>query len=198
MIHASKILVIVGSTRSRRICPDVAQWIAQIGRDTIATPIEVVDLKDWSLPMDDEPGIPAGGGPYANPHTTAWSEKIASARGFVFVAPQYNWGYPAALKNALDHLFNEWVNKPAMVVSYGSRGGNHCVAQLRQVIHGLDMRNIRTSPRLRYSRKLMEANTGSVDAAKEFAAHRASVAQGFRELERALTGNPVKRLFGWF
>ena len=198
MIHASKILVIVGSTRSRRICPQVSQWIAQIGRDTFpAADIEVVDLKDWPLPADDEPGIPAGGGGYANSHTPAWSEKIAPAQAFVFVAPQYNWGYPAPLKNALDHLFNEWAGKPAMVVSYGSRGGNHCIAQLRQVIRGLDMKNIRTSPALKLSRKLMEANTGSIDAAKEFASHRDTVARAFRELDAARTGNPVKRLFNW-
>ena len=116
----------------------------------------------------------------------------------MFVAPQYNWGYPAPLKNALDHLFHEWAGKPAMVVSYGSRGGNHCIAQLRQVIQGLDMKNIRTSPALKLSRRLMEANRGRIDAAKEFAAHRATVAQCFRELESALSGNPVRRLFRWF
>ena len=84
-----------------------------------------------------------------------------------------------------------------MVVSYGSRGGNHCIAQLRQVIRGFDMKNIRTSPALKLGRKLMEANTGSIDAAKEFASHRDTVARGFRELDAALTGNPVKRLFNW-
>lgn len=186
MIHASPILVIVGSTRARRICPQIAAWIADIGRQTVAAPIEPLDLRDWPLPMDDEPGIPAAGGGYANPHTSAWSAKIAPAPGFVFVAPQYNWGYPAVLKNALDHLFNEWVDKPAMVVSYGSRGGNHCIAQLRQVLEGLDMKNIETAPALKLSRALMEANTGTIDPAREFAAHRETVQQAFRELAAAL------------
>ncbi|MEI9905113.1 MAG: NAD(P)H-dependent oxidoreductase [Asticcacaulis sp.] len=56
---------------------------------------ELVDLKDWHLPMDDEPAIPASG-VYAQDHSLAWSRKIAAAPGFVFVSPQYNWGYPAA------------------------------------------------------------------------------------------------------
>jgi len=55
MIHSSKILVIVGSTRARRICPQIAEWVAQIGRDAVPACFEVIDLKQWPLPMDDEP-----------------------------------------------------------------------------------------------------------------------------------------------
>src|ERR1700677_2561553 len=113
MIHAPKTLVIVGSTRARRICPQIAEWVAQIGRETLPGPIEVVDLKAWPLPMDDEPGIPAGH-PYVFDHTHAWSRKVSEGDAFVFVSPQYNWGYPAPLKNALDHLYKEWSGKPAM------------------------------------------------------------------------------------
>ncbi len=50
----------------------------------------------------------------------------------VFVSPQYNWGYPAPLKNAIDHLYKEWAGKPAMIVTYGGHGGSKCAAQLRQ------------------------------------------------------------------
>ena len=46
---------------------------------------------------------------------------------------QYNWGYPAALKNALDYLYQSWNGKPAMIVSYGSHGGGKGAAQLKQV-----------------------------------------------------------------
>ena len=51
---------------------------------------------------------------------------------------QYNWGYPAALKNALDYLYRSWNGKPAMIVSYGSHGGGKGAAQLKQV-RALDM-----------------------------------------------------------
>lgn len=85
--------------------------------------------------MDDEPGIPAMG-EYRQAHTRARSRKIAGADGFVFVSPQYNWGYPAPLKNALDHVYREWRGKPAVIVTYGGHGGGKCSAQLLQVIEG--------------------------------------------------------------
>jgi NAD(P)H-dependent FMN reductase len=65
---------------------------------------EIVDLQGWHLPFGDEPGIPAQG-VYGHDHTRAWSAKVAAADGFIFVTPQYNWGYPAPLKNARDHLY---------------------------------------------------------------------------------------------
>jgi NAD(P)H-dependent FMN reductase len=130
MIHAFKILVILGSTRPRRICLHIAEWVAQIGRETIPGQFEIVDLKDWPLPMDDEPAVPASGD-YVFEHTRAWSRKISDGEAFVFVTPQYNWGYPAPLKNAIDHLHLEWSGKPAMIVTYGGRGGGKCAEQLR-------------------------------------------------------------------
>ena len=73
---------------------------------------------------------------YANAHTLAWSRKVAEAQGYVFVAPQYNWGYPAGLKNALDHVYREWQGKPLVIVTYGGHGGGKCAAQLHQVAEG--------------------------------------------------------------
>jgi NAD(P)H-dependent FMN reductase len=58
----------------------------------------------------------------------------------MFVAPQYNWGYPAVLKNALDFLYAEWSGKPVGIVSFGTRGGVRCIDQLKIVCTGLHMR----------------------------------------------------------
>lgn len=186
MIHASPILVIIGSTRAKRICPQIARWVAQAGRDAGAGELELVDLKDWLLPMDDEPGIPAIHD-YAFEHTAAWSRKIAGARAFVFVAPQYNWGYPAPLKNALDHLYNEWHGKPAMIVSYGHRGGGKCAGQLRQVLKGLHMKPV-SCALLKLGKEHIEANTGEIDPATMFARHAPDLRRGFTALERAARG----------
>src|SRR5262245_13329562 len=101
----------MGSIRANRRCPEIAQWVT--ARQPMSLRCEVVDLREWHLPMDDEPAIPATGD-YANEHSRAWSRKIAGADGFVIVTPQYNWGYPGALKNALDHLYEEWRSKPLM------------------------------------------------------------------------------------
>jgi NAD(P)H-dependent FMN reductase len=185
MIHASKIFVIVGSIRLRRICPQVAAWVAQVGQETIPGTFELVDLKDWPLPMDDEPGMPHGGD-YVFEHTRAWSRKISGADAFVFVTPQYNWGYPAPLKNALDHLHKEWSGKPAMIVTYGGHGGGRCADQLRQVLDGMHMVPVATMPGFMLARADIEANTGVIEPAVAFAEHLDSLRQAFVELAAAL------------
>src|SRR5579862_1865340 len=133
-----KIAIIVGSTRPTRIGVDIANWVHNLVSGKHDLHFELIDLAEWHLP-NDEPAVPAGGAEYANEHTRAWSRKIASADGVIFVTPQYNRGYPASLKNALDHLYKEWVNKPALIISYGFRGGGLAAAQLRQVLEALQM-----------------------------------------------------------
>ncbi|KIY02500.1 uncharacterized protein Z520_00965 [Fonsecaea multimorphosa CBS 102226] len=110
--------------------------------------LSLVDLADHPLPLFNEPGIPQSiTNPleYTHEHTRAWSQVITSHKAFIFVTPQYNWGYPANLKNAIDYLFNEWVGKPAMVVSYGGHGGNRCAEQLKQVLSGVRMKVVQKS-----------------------------------------------------
>ena len=105
--------------------------------------LHLIDLADHPLPLFDEPGVPSkihNSAEYVHEHTRAWSALISSFDAFIFVTPQYNWGYPASVKNAIDYLFNEWKRKPGMVVSYGGHGGGKAGAQLKQVLHGLDMR----------------------------------------------------------
>jgi NAD(P)H-dependent FMN reductase len=184
MIHASPVLVIAASLRPRRIALHIAQWVAKIGRETTSGDFEVVDLKDWPLPMDDEPHVPATGD-YEHEHTRAWSRKIDAAGAFVFVTPQYNWGYPASLKNALDHLYREWAGKPAMIVSYGGHGGDKCAAQLSQVCQGLHMALIPTRVGLTLPRSLIEANAGDVEPATQFASHLGDLRRAFSELDTA-------------
>lgn len=194
MIHANAVFVIVGSTRARRLCRQIADWVAEVGRDAIPGRIEVVDLKDWPLLMDDEPGIPALGSDYASERTRAWSRKVSEAQAFVFVTPQYNWGYPAPLKNALDHLYGEWAGKPAMIVTYGGHGGGKCARQLRQVLKGLKMTPIRSTPRFVLAHDRIKANTGSIDAAVEFARERKALERAFAQLATALRG---RRPLAW-
>ncbi|EXJ84966.1 hypothetical protein A1O3_05641 [Capronia epimyces CBS 606.96] len=105
--------------------------------------IILIDLADHPLPLYDEPGIPSqihSSSGYTHAHTRAWSDLINSFAAFVFVTPQYNWGCPASIKNAIDYLYHEWTGKPAMVVSYGGHGGGKAAAQLKEVLHGLRMK----------------------------------------------------------
>ena len=188
MIHTSPTLVIAGSVRERRLCLQIAEWVAGIGRQAIGGGMEVVDLRDWRLPMDDEPGVPAMGG-YAQDHTRAWSAKVAAAGAFVFVTPQYNWGYPAALKNALDHLFGEWAGKPALIVAYGGHGGDKCAEQLRQVLTALHMRPVAESVGLTLPRALIEANAGEIRPDEQFDDQRPRLEAAFRELAASGTAS---------
>lgn len=143
-----RIQIVIGSVRLGRIGPQIAKWV----NDVVSSiyPCELVDLKDWELPMDDEPNLPAEGG-YISAHTLSWSKKISEADAYIFVFPQYNWGYPAALKNAIDHLYKEWNNKPVAMVSYANRGGGKAALQLRQVLQGLHMNVTETNVEIKLS-----------------------------------------------
>jgi NAD(P)H-dependent FMN reductase len=84
---------------------------------------------------------------------------------FVFVTPQYNWGIPAGLKNALDYLFNEWKGKPAMIVSYGGHGGDKCAAAMKVVLGGgLNMKVVDNTVNLSFpSRDVLYKAAGGND-----------------------------------
>jgi NAD(P)H-dependent FMN reductase len=187
----AKILVIIGSVRPQRIGMDVAAWVAAIGRESLAAVFELVDLRDWPLPMDAEPGIPAHG-QYEHPTTKAWSARIDGADGFVFVTPQYNWGYPAPLKNAIDHLYAEWRGKPAAIITYGGHGGGKCAAQLHEVLSGLKMKLARTMPALTLPPGQVQTNPGWIDAASAFSSSRADVVAALREMHAVAISNSTE------
>lgn len=165
-----------------RRSPAIAQWIASLGMEVGDHVFRTVNLRDLQLGLDDEPGIPAAGGDYQNEATRRWSAQVGAASGIVLVSPQYNWGYPASLKNAIDHLYREWRGKPVLVVTYGGHGGDKCASQLRQVLGGMGVALTDATPALRLARTRIEANDGDIDPAADFAAQRDEVVSGLREL----------------
>ena len=169
----------MGSVRAGRLNPKVAAWVTDIARTASDLNYELIDLADWPLPMHDEPGIPQRG-VYNQQHTQAWSEKIAAADAFIFVSPQYNWGYPAALKNAIDHLFHEWKGKPAVIVTYGGHGGGKCAAQLLQVFEAIGMRVVPTMPAITITREMITG--GPVNPETDFQSHAESIRQAIAAL----------------
>lgn len=137
------VAIILGSTRPERNGEAVAQWIYKIAKKRSSdTRFEYIDIKDFNLPLLDEP-IPPSQGKYTKEHTKLWSAKIDSFDAFVFVTPEYNHGIPGALKNAIDFLYREWNNKAAGFVSYGSAGGVRSVEQLRLVMAELQVADVR-------------------------------------------------------
>lgn len=178
------ILLIMGSVRAGRRCRQIAEWVISLADKSGQFACEIVDLKEWHLPSGEEPGIPAKGGGYTTDHTHTWSAKVASADGFVIVSPQYNWGYPAALKNALDRLYKEWSGKPLVIVTYGGHGGNKCAEQLRQVAEGLKMWPVDTMPAITVAREVIENDTPqSLEELKPF---EASVQRALAEMNASL------------
>ena len=136
---SERIAVVIGSTRPTRICAGVAEWIKDAAQEGSSLRYELLDLAEIDLPFLDEP-LKAALQQYAHEHTRAWSRTVSAYAGFVFVFPQYNWGYPAPLKNALDFLYFEWHDKPATSVTYGTRGGGKAAEQFHGVLEGLHMR----------------------------------------------------------
>jgi NAD(P)H-dependent FMN reductase len=175
------ILIVISSVRPIRIGEQVASWVQNIASRVGGLTFELVDLKDWHLPMDDEPEKPADG-IYLHAHTKAWSDKIKTGDGFIFVTPQYNWGYPASLKNALDHLYREWKGKPAAIVTYGHRGGVRAAGQLHEVLLGLHMAPTPTRPALIFNNEMLDEMKRLIDPAVAFAQYEPAVVQATQEL----------------
>lgn len=139
-----RVAIILGSTRPNRVGEGVARWVYEQSLKRHDAEFELVDLKDFNLPLLDEP-VPAGmSNHYIHDHTRIWSQKINSFDAFIFVTAEYNHGIPAALKNSIDFLYQEWANKVAGFVAYGGVGGTRVVEQLRLVMGELQVATVRT------------------------------------------------------
>jgi NAD(P)H-dependent FMN reductase len=131
--------IIIASTRPGRAGAAVAQWFTERAKRHGGFDVTVADLAEIGLPLLDEPNHPRLG-QYTREHTREWSAIADAADAFVIVTPEYNAGYPAALKNAIDYLHHEWQGKPVGFVSYGGNSaGRRAVQQLKQVVTQLRM-----------------------------------------------------------
>lgn len=136
--------VIVGSTRQGRFSDRPAQWIHDIASQRSDLSVELIDLRDYPLPMFDEPMSPAWGPP-ASPEAQRWAAKLATLDGLIVVTPEYNHGYAGVLKNALDHAYAEFIHKPIGFVGYGGVGAARAIEQLRLVSIELQMAPVRNA-----------------------------------------------------
>jgi NAD(P)H-dependent FMN reductase len=137
-----KFAVIIGSTRPGRVGEAVGRWVYELAQKRSDAGFELVDVKDFDLPLLDEP-VPPSQGKYSKEHTKNWAAKVASFDGYVFVTPEYNHGISGALKNAIDFLYAEWNNKAAGFVGYGSAGGARAVEDLRLVMAEVQVATVR-------------------------------------------------------
>jgi len=134
-----QLMIIVGSTRPGRAGLPISRWFTDQAKAHGGFETTVADLAELALPLLDEPNIPRLR-QYTQQHTHDWSALVDAADAVVFVTPEYNFGYPATIKNAIDYLHGEWNHKPVGFVSYGGvSAGTRAVQQLKQVVTTLRM-----------------------------------------------------------
>lgn len=113
-----KLKIISSTVRPGRKGPIVANWITELAKKNGNFTVELLDLGEINLPMMDEPNHPILK-KYTHEHTKKWSAKIEEADAYIFVTAEYDFNYPAPLRNALEYLYSEWGYKAAGIVSYG-------------------------------------------------------------------------------
>jgi NAD(P)H-dependent FMN reductase len=157
MMPMPRLQVIVVSTRPGRAGLPVAHWFVERARAHGGFEVQLVDLKEVALPLFDEPKHPRFR-QYEHEHTKAWSTTVSAADAFVFVTPEYNYGVPPSLINALDFLSHEWAYKPAGFVSYGGvSGGTRSVQMAKLVLTSLKIVPIPEAVSIPFFAKLIDA-----------------------------------------
>jgi NAD(P)H-dependent FMN reductase len=141
MSNTPRIAVIIGSTRDARFGAKPAEWILEQARARGDWNVELVDIKDFDLPLFNEVASNAWA-PSEDPHAIAWQKKIGEFDGYIFVTAEYNRSIPGSLKNALDQAYVEWNLKPFGIVSYGSVGGTRAAEHLRTI--GIELQMVST------------------------------------------------------
>jgi NAD(P)H-dependent FMN reductase len=136
-----RIAIILGSTRDSRFGDKPARWIEARARARGDWDVELVDLKDFDLPLFNEVASNAWV-PSQSAAALAWQARIGGFDGFIFVTPEYNRSITGALKNALDQAYVEWNRKAFGIVSYGSVGGTRAAEHLRTI--GIELQMVST------------------------------------------------------
>jgi NAD(P)H-dependent FMN reductase len=137
-----RISLIIGSTRKTRFADKPAQWMLSQMQAREDLDVELLDLRDFDLPLFDEVA-PNTWAPSAEPRAVAWQKKLAEFDGYVFVVAEYNRSITGALKNALDQAYVEWARKPMGAIAYGAMGGARALEHLRTIAVELQMVPVR-------------------------------------------------------
>jgi len=127
-----KLKIISSTVRPGRKGPVIAKWITDAANGHGGFEAELLDLGEINLPLMNEAVHPIMR-QYEHEHTKQWSAKIEEADVFIFVTAEYDYSYPASLKNALEYLVHEWAYKVAGIVSYsaGPYAGVRAVMSLK-------------------------------------------------------------------
>src|ERR1700745_2448662 len=136
-MNKQRLAIVIGSIPPNRFGGHAAQWIEEIARRRPDFEGELIDLKDYPMPLFAEEASPLDA-PSKNEVARRWQKKVGEFDAFIFTAAAYNRGPTAVLKNALDYAYVEWSNKPVAFVGYGGVGGARAVEQLR--LHAIEFK----------------------------------------------------------
>lgn len=209
--NTKKIGIIVSTTRPQRIGPKVVDFIVSTvsshlnpseGSQQTNFSLSTIEIADFNLPVFDEPMVPqtvTNPENYAHAHTRAWSNAISPLDGYIIVTPSYNGGPPAALKNALDFLYNEWMGKPVYFIGYGIDGGRRAIDSLCVSVNdALKMKIVETKPLLIFpgifGPALFAAMGGVLtdDCVEEWRGQGEEILKGFQSLKELLSTTDEK------
>jgi len=137
MVQMAKVGFVVGSIRKNSFSGQLAKNVAELlpaGYE--AQFIEIAHLPLYNQDYDEN-----------SPESyKTFRETVKAMDGIVFVTPEHNRSFPAALKNALDigsrpYGQSVWNGKPALIISNspGSLAGFGANHHLRQVLAFLNM-----------------------------------------------------------
>lgn len=147
---STRIGIVISSVRPTRVGPAVARWVAEQAPEGVD--VEIIDLAEVDLPFLPEPKLPAEGD-YQEESTKAWSERVRGFDGLVLTVAEYNGGYTASLKNAIDTLFAEWNDLPIGLVGYGFGGGARAMKALEPVLETVKAVRV-DGPNLRFNEEI--------------------------------------------
>ena len=130
-----KIGIIVGSIRRGRVTPGMANWIATAFKKSEDDEINIIDLRDYPLPLFDEAISPKYNKDRQPEGTVkAWLDVLAEQDAYVIVSPEYDRAVPGVLKNAIDYIDYQMDKKPVALAGHGSYSGAFSLVQLRSIV----------------------------------------------------------------
>lgn len=137
-------------------------------------------------------------GTFKNPHSKAWSTTIAQYSAYILLANEYNYGMSGSTKNAIDYLYNEWIGKPILIVTYGIKGGANANGQLKTVLEGMKLRVCGVRPQLAFAGEVAGPELWSAAGGvlgeltrKAWTDDSGELVKGFGELLEKLEERPV-------
>ena len=160
-----KLTVVLASTRVGRRGKKVADWFLPIAKEDSKFEVVVADLAEYDLPFYTDEVEPSEreDKKYPEPMVQKWSDTVDASDAVVFVMPEYNHGMSAPLKNSIDHLYWEWLDKPVGFVGYGSRGAADAIDSLRHTAKALKWKLAPSIVGIRQVKKSFDDNGQLID-----------------------------------